>query len=103
MSDQSVMSPARERVYQMLRSGMSEREIDITLRRGRHKSESGDISQLISLAKDRIVFEDEGGPVRWQGPWPVSYVRSTGEAVYRVGAGHDVPASALKAWGFRYG
>jgi hypothetical protein len=103
MSDQSVTSPARERVYQMLRSGMSEREIDLALRRGRHKSEGGDISQLISLARDRIVFENEGGPVRWRGPWPVSYVRAGGETVYRVGAGHDVPESALEAWGFRHG
>lgn len=95
------MSAARDRVYRMLRDGIPEAEIERALRRGRGKSESADVGQLIRLAKDRIWFEDEGGPVQWRGPWPVSYVRSTGEKVYRVGAGHDVPENSLQAWGFR--
>jgi hypothetical protein len=94
-------SPARDRVYRMLRDGFPEAEVEKALRKGRGKSESADVGQLISLAKDRIAFEDEGGPVRWKGPWPVSYVRSTGEAVYRVGAGHDVPERSLRALGFK--
>lgn len=94
-------SPARDRVYRMLRDGVPEAEVEKELRGKRANAESADVGQLISLAKDRIAFEDEGGPVRWKGPWPVSYVRSTGEAVYRVGAGHDVPERSLRALGFK--
>lgn len=94
-------SDARDEAYRLLRSGMLESDVEKALRKGRRRSESSDVSQLISLAKDRIAFEDDGGPVRWRGPWPVSYVRANGEPVYRVGAGHDVPERSLGAFGFR--
>jgi hypothetical protein len=98
MSD--IVSPARDRVYGMLRAGASEAEIAKALRRG-NKADGANAEQLIRLAKDRIWFEDAGGPVRWKGPWPVSYVRGSGEKVYRVGAGHDVADNSLQALGFR--
>jgi hypothetical protein len=94
------MSPARDRVYRMLREGFPESEIALRMRHG-GRSELADAEQLLRLAKDRIAYENDGGPVRWKGPWPVSYVRSTGERVFRVGAGHDVPEHSLAALGFR--
>jgi hypothetical protein len=96
----SFMSPVRERVYRMLRDGVSEAEIARQLRRG-NKSDAANAAQLISLARDRIDFEDGGGRVRWKGPWPISYIRGDGQRVYRVGAGHDVPEHSLRALGFR--
>lgn len=94
-------SDARDEAYRLLRSGMLEADVEKALRKGRGQSESADVSQLIRFAKDRIAFEDDGGPVRWRGPWPVSYVRQDGQRVFRVGAGHDVPERSLAAFGFR--
>jgi hypothetical protein len=94
-------STTREIAYRMLREGMTGEAIAIELLKGRSKAGASFVRATIDLVKSRIAFEDEGGPVRWEGPWPVSYIRGTGEPVYRVGAGHDVPEHSLAALGFR--
>jgi hypothetical protein len=94
-------STMREIAYRMLREGMTGEAIAIELLKVRSKADASYVRATIDLVKSRIAFDDEGGPVRWKGPWPVAYVRSTGEPVYRVGAGHDVPEHSLLALGFK--
>jgi len=54
------------------------------------------VKVAISIARDK----SHNQPVRRKGPWPVSYVRSTGERVYRVGGAHDIPEGSLATFGF---
>ncbi|MBS4018743.1 MAG: hypothetical protein KGZ68_10950 [Dechloromonas sp.] len=94
-------APVRARIVDLLRSGKSDDEIIIEVWGER----AGNFSQCrhtILLARDALEIDELGGPgVKYKGPWPVSYVRNTGERVFRVAPGHDVPEGSLGALGFK--
>lgn len=98
-------APVRARIVDLLKSGLSDKEILEEVWGGKRLNGSSNMSQCrhaICLARRDLEIEQEGGPtIKWRGPWPVSYVRSNGEVVYRVAPGHDVPEGSLKALGFR--
>ena len=81
-------------IVRLLREGWGEAEI---LRMFKHKR-----PYLVRSAINNGLSAIEREPLKKRGPWPVSYVRSTGEKVYRVGTGHDVPEGSLQALGFEY-
>ena len=59
-----------------------------------------DIQQMIGTLRSCIEGRD-GAPVKKIGPWPVLYVKSNGERVFLVGAGHAIGERSLKAFGFK--
>ncbi|MCC3246153.1 hypothetical protein LG047_12620 [Methylocystis sp. WRRC1] len=85
----------RERVERMVKAGMSDEEIIANVGAGRDRL--GYARHCIQLSREAV---EQGGGVNRRGPWPVSYVRNTGEKVFRVGPGHDIPEGSLKAFGF---
>lgn len=90
-------------VLRRARAGESLSEIIYALR-DRHRQAR--ITSAFNKA-ETILFEEEGGPVKKKGPWPLAYeyppcdAFPNGQRVYRVGAGHYVQESALKPMGFR--
>ena len=96
------LSPTRDRIIGLLKEGLSDEEI-MSVVWGRRSGNFTQCRQAIALAKQFLELENEGGPLRRTGPWPVSCVRSNGERVFRVGAGHDIPEGSLAAFGFRPG
>ncbi len=97
----STNAPVRARVVDLLKGGLSDEEILSEVwgdRPGNHTQ----CRHAISLARQAIEIDEQGGPsIKWKGPWPVSYVRNTGERVFRVGPGHDVPEGSLAPLGFK--
>jgi hypothetical protein len=85
--------PLGGEVFRLIKEGREDAEIIEAFKHVR----VGRVRLAISIARDTISRE----PPKRRGPWPVSYVRPNGEPVYRVGTGHDVPASSLAALGFR--
>ncbi len=97
----------REEIVALLRAGKSHDDVIGIYFIGRpyRNADDHNIRYSIRAAQDALDFEAEGGPLRRKGPWPVSYVRNpsaafpSGEKVYRVGAGHDVPEGSLRFFG----
>lgn len=93
------IAPTRERIKALLVAGRCDDEIMSEVWGDKRPEDTKALMMDIDLARNELERE----PIRWVGPWPVSYVRSTGEIVYRVGYGHDVPERSLAAFGFRLG
>ena len=87
-----MTAPVSIEVRRLIDAGWDDEEI---LRLLRHRK-----AVAVRLHIHNIRNELERAPVKKTGPWPVSYVRSDGEPVYRVGYGHDIPASSLHHFGF---